>query len=119
MKWLRQVGGFLVGYGISMFSSVAWFLLMHRPPHMMQPAWFIAATAVYGIAFSILAGYVAASIGNYPTGFAVAVAIFVASVLSSLADPRHSHWSQVVALVCMCPAAVLGAKLRMRLGRRT
>jgi hypothetical protein len=111
---LRQLAGFLVGYGISMSSSLAWFLLMRRPPHLWQPVWFMVATAVYGIALSVLSGYVATAIGSYATGFAVAVAIFVVSILSSLADRGHPHWSQVVALVFMCPAAVLGAKLRVR-----
>jgi hypothetical protein len=114
MKPLKQVVGFLVGYGISMSSSLTWFVLMRRPPHLLQPVWFMVATVVYGVALSILSAYVATAIGSYATGFAVAVAIFVVSILSSLADRGHSHWSQVVALVFMCPAAVLGAKLRVR-----
>ena len=49
-----------------------------------RPAWFIVVTAVYGIAFSVLAGYAGAWVGGYGAGFAVAVAIFVVSILSSL-----------------------------------
>jgi hypothetical protein len=112
MKALRQVLGWLVGYGISLASSLAWFAAMHRPPYLAQPKWFMVATAVYGILFAILAGYVAARVGSYPTGFAVGVTIAVLSIISLLVD-AGTHWSQYVALVLMSPAAVLGAKLRV------
>jgi lipoprotein signal peptidase len=114
MKALRAIAGFLAGYGLSMASSIALFQLSGHDPHAVQPAWFIVVTAVYGIAFSVLAGYAGAWVGGYGAGFSVAVAIFVVSILSSLIDRNGAHWSQVVALVCMCPATVLGAKLRMR-----
>jgi len=116
MKILRQILGFLAGYAISLGSSLAWFFGLHRPPQIAQPMWFMVLTAVYGIALTMLAAYIAASIGSYATGFAIGVAIFVASVFSLLSDPGQ-HWSQYIALVCMSPAAVLGAKLRVR-GRR-
>jgi hypothetical protein len=116
MKALRpalfQVGGFLVGYGISLASSLAFFFGLHRPPQVAQPIWFMVLTAVYGIVFAMIAGYAAAAIGSYATGFAVGVAIFVASILSLVSD-AGAHWSQYIALVLMSPAAVLGAKLRV------
>lgn len=110
---LLQFVGFLAGYGLSLASSIAFFQLSGRPPYLPQPMWFMVLTAVYGIAFSVLAGYAAASIGTYSTGFAVAVTIFVLSILSLLMD-KGGHWSQFIALVLMAPATVLGAKLRSR-----
>jgi hypothetical protein len=112
MKVLRQLMGWVVGYGISLASSLAWFACMHRPPYLAQPKWYMVATAIYGFLFAILAGYVAARIGTYPTGFAVGVTIAVLSILSLLTD-KGAHWSQYVSLVLMSPAAVLGAKLRV------
>jgi hypothetical protein len=112
MKTLRQVLGWLVGYGISLASSLAWFAAMHRPPYLAQSNWFMAATAVYGVLFAILGGYIAARIASYPAGFAVGVTIAVLSIISLLVD-AGMHWSQYVALVLMSPAAVLGAKLRV------
>jgi hypothetical protein len=120
MKALLAVAGFLAGYGLSVVSGIALFQLSGHAPHYAQPFWFMAMTAVYGVAFSIAGGYIATWIGGYGAGFAVGVATFVVAMLSALGDRSHPHWSQVVALVFMCPAAVLGAKLRVRrqAGRR-
>jgi hypothetical protein len=113
MKVLRQVAGFLVGYAISLATSIAFFKLSGRPPYLAQPTWFMVLTAVYGVGFAIVAGYVATAIGSYGPGFAVGVAIMVASLLSLFVD-HGAHWSQFISLVLMSSAAVLGAKLRMR-----
>jgi hypothetical protein len=112
MKVLRQLMGWLVGYGISLASSLAWFACLHRPAYLVQPKWFVVATAIYGILFAILGGYVAARIGTYPTGFAVGVTIAVLSIISLVVE-AGAHWAQYISLVLMSPAAVAGAKLRV------
>ena len=101
----------LAGYLLSAVSSVVFFRVTGHSPHASQPAWFIALTVVYGVAFSLQAGYLAARVGGYNAGFAVAVITFTFAMLSALADAHSAHWSQVVALVAMCPAAVVGARL--------
>ncbi len=106
----RIVLGALTGYVFSAASSAALFLLSHHNPHTPQHVSFIVITIVYGVLFSIAAGFVAAKIGGYQAGVAVGIMIFVVALLSMLMDPRGAHWSQVVALVAMCPSAVLGAK---------
>jgi hypothetical protein len=115
MKVVRAVGGFLLGYGVSLASSLAWFHFSGRPPYLPQPVLFMVATAIYGILFAVLAGYVAAWIGGYGAGFAIGVAIAVLSILSLLTD-KGAHWSQYISLVLMAPGCVLGAKLRARQG---
>jgi drug/metabolite transporter (DMT)-like permease len=105
----RAVPGFLAGYGISAASSIAFFLATHRDPHATQPLWFMALTAVCGIAFALLGGFVAARVGGFRTGQSVGIAIVVVAFLSMVLDAKGAHWSQVVAMVLMAPAAALGA----------
>lgn len=106
----RRILGFLAGYFVSALSSIAWFTLSGHLPHLPAPVWFMVLTAVYGIGFAILGGYVAAKIGVYGTGVAVGVAIAIISVFSWVTDIGAAHWSQPIALFLMAPAAVFGAR---------
>jgi RsiW-degrading membrane proteinase PrsW (M82 family) len=109
VRVLRVILGFLAGYGISAASAILFFLAAKRDPHAPQPLWFIVATAVWGIAFALLGGFVAARIAGFRVGQAVGIAIIVVSFLSMIFDARGAHWSQVVAMVLMAPAAAFGA----------
>jgi hypothetical protein len=109
LRALRVVLGFLAGYGISAVSSILFFLATKRDPHALQPIWFMALTAVVGIAFALLGGFVAARIAGFRVGQSVGIAIVVVAFLSMIFDAKGAHWSQVVAMVLMAPAAALGA----------
>jgi RsiW-degrading membrane proteinase PrsW (M82 family) len=112
---MRAVLGFVVGYAISLTSSVAYFQLLHRDPHAAAPYWFVAVTALFGVVFAVLAGFVAVKIAGpgrgQKTGTAVGIAILVVALLSAVIDVRGAHWSQIVAMVLMAPAAGFGGKL--------
>jgi hypothetical protein len=112
---MRAVAGFVVGYLISVVSSVAFFQLLHRDPHAAAPVWFIAVTALYGAAFAVLAGFVAVKIAGpgrgQKTGTAVGIAILIVALLSMVMDIRGAHWTQIVAMVFMAPAAGVGGML--------
>jgi hypothetical protein len=101
--------GFLAGYGISAASSIVFFLVSRRDPHAGQPIWFMALTAVWGVAFALLGGFVAARIAGFRAGQSVGIAIVVVAFLSMVLDAKGAHWSQVIAMVLMAPAAALGA----------
>lgn len=109
MRALRVVLGFLAGYGISASSSILFFLGTKHDPHAAQPLWFMALTAVWGIAFAFLGGIVAARIAGFRVGQSVGIAIVVVAFLSMILDTKGAHWSQVIAMVLMAPAAALGA----------
>jgi hypothetical protein len=109
LRTLRIVLAFLAGYGISAASSVVFFLATRHDPHAPQPFWFMVLTAVWGIAFAFLGGFVAARISGFRAGQSVAIAIVVVAFLSMVLDAKGAHWSQIVAMVLMAPAAALGA----------
>jgi hypothetical protein len=66
-------------------------------------------TAIYGVAFAFLGGWVAAHISKFSTGCAVGVMIAALSLFSLFTDIGASHWAQMVSLLLMAPAAVAGA----------
>jgi len=112
---MRVVLGFVVGYAISLVTSVAFFRLMHQDPHGPAPLWMKALAAAVGVVFALVAGFVAVKIGGpdagQKTGTAVGIAILVVAFLSVIFDIRGAHWSQVGAMVLMAPAAGLGGRL--------
>ncbi len=112
---MRAVLGFVVGYAISLASSLAFFRLVHQDPHGPAPVWMKALAALVGVAFALLAGFVAVKIGGpgggQKTGTAVGIAILVVALLSVIFDIRGAHWSQVIAMVLMAPAAGLGGRM--------
>jgi hypothetical protein len=106
---MRRILGFLAGYSISLISSILLFRLSGQDPGRPASAGFMLFTAIYGIAFAFLGGWVAANIGRFSTGCAVGVMIAALSLFSIFTDIGASHWAQLVSLVLMAPAAVAGA----------
>jgi protein-S-isoprenylcysteine O-methyltransferase Ste14 len=115
MKILRAIGGTLAGYLISAVSSLAWFFrLTHHDPWQPASIVFIAASAVFGVVFSVIAGFTGATIARGSergVGLAIAIIILLTGAWSWWESPDSPHWSQIVAVVLMGPAAILGARL--------
>lgn len=117
MKVLRAFGGWIAGYLISGVTSVLWFTaLTHHDAHDAASLRFVAATAVFGIVFAVLGGYVGAWIArDWALGTAATVALLIVAMgaWSWSETPGEPHWTQMVALVGMAPAALAGGWLRM------
>lgn len=109
------VAGWLAGYLISCVSSILLFRVGHIPPH--QPAstgvqWF---AAVYGIVFAVVGAAVGASFSRKNAlgiGAAIALTIGVVALRSWYGAPDQSHWTQVIAIFLMAPAAQFGSLTR-------
>jgi hypothetical protein len=106
---MRHILGFLAGYLISLVSSILLFRVSGHDPGRPASASFMLLTAIYGIAFAFLGGWVAARIGKFSTGCAVGVMIAALSIFSLFTDIGASHWAQAVSFFLMAPAAVAGA----------
>jgi len=118
MKVLRSIGAVVTGYLLVGAAAELLFYLSGRNPHAPASAPFIVLTAIYGFFIAALAGHVAARIaGRLELLHAAVLACLVALValLSLLADlGAGSVWSQLVALLFMAPAVMIGAMTRLK-----
>ena len=109
------VAGWVVGYLISSISSVLFFVIGHIPPHQPASTGVMWATAIYGIVFSVIAAVAGASFSRRNAlgiGAAIALTIGVAGMVSWYLSPNDAHWSQVIAIFLMAPAAQFGSLFR-------
>jgi nitroreductase len=111
---IRSIGGVLAGYIVFALSAVVLFRAAGRDPHAAQPLWFMALATGYGMCFAALGGALAVRLAGYrPQLHAVLVAGLIAlgaagSLITSPGD--HARWSQLAALVCMAPCALIGMR---------
>ena len=114
----RSVFAVVVGYLIFALSAFAFFRVSGQPPHQSVPIPFMAGSIAFGMAFALLAGFVAAYLARRrPLAHGVAVGVVLAlgaaiSLLNTMG--KGAIWSQVAALALMAPCAALGGWLRMR-----
>jgi hypothetical protein len=90
------VVGWLVGYLISAISSVLFFTVGHIPPE--KPASTTGASFCRKFALGI--------------GAAIALTIGAAALTSWYLTPDHAHWTHLIAILLMAPAAQFGALFR-------
>jgi uncharacterized membrane protein YfcA len=72
-------------------------------------------TAIYGIVFAVLGATVGASFSRKNAigiGAAIALTIGVVAMWSWYESPNDSHWTQVIAIFLMAPAAQFGSLAR-------
>jgi hypothetical protein len=111
----RCVAGWLVGYLISCISSILFFTAGHIPPHMPASSTVMWITAIYGVVFAVIGAVVGANFSRKHAlgiGAAIALTIGLAGLASWYATPTDAHWTQVIAIFLMAPAAQFGALFR-------
>jgi hypothetical protein len=109
------VAGWLVGYLISLISSILFFRLGHIVPELPASSGVLWSTALYGIFFAALGGAVGASFYRKQAigiGAAIALTIGALGMWSWYITPTGAHWSQVIAILLMAPAAQFSALVR-------
>ena len=110
----RGVLGAIVGYVIFAAPAALMFNLMGWDPHAASSVAVIVASTVVGLIAAAVGGYVAARIGRarWP-GVLVAAMIVVGAMISLASRPGGGAiWSQLVALLLLAPAALLGSYRR-------
>ena len=108
----------LVGYVIFAGAAFALFAIAGLQPHAPAATGVIIGSTVYGVAFSLIAGSVAASLSParpliHASVVAGIIAFGAAAALATRAD-QESIWSQLRALLFMAPAVIIGAWLKNR-----
>lgn len=106
----RGILGAVVGYVIFAAPAALMFNLMGWNPHAVATLTVIVASTLVGIIAAAAGGYMAARIGRarWP-GLVVAAMIVVGALISLASRPGGGAiWSQLVALLLLAPAALLG-----------
>ena len=106
----RKILSIIAGYAIFVATALALFKLAGKDPHTDATTIFVILTAIYGAAFSIIAGLVAQLIArtkdlkiNYVLAFIIAgFAAF------SFFKSGGSHWTQLLAIFIFAPVSILG-----------
>ena len=108
----RGLLGALLGYVIFAAPAALMFNLMGWDPHAAASLTVIVASTVVGIIAAAVGGWVAARIGRARWPAAVVAALIVTGALVSLASRPGAGaiWSQLVAILLMAPAALLGSR---------
>lgn len=118
MRVLRSVAAVLAGYVLISAAVELLFHLTGRNPYAPASQGFVILTTVYGFFFAALGGYLAARIAGRLVlmhGAVLACLIGLIAVLSLFAElGSGSIWSQIVALLFMAPAVMIGAMMRLR-----
>jgi hypothetical protein len=114
MKVGRAILGALCGYLFFALTGVALGVASGRNLHAVQPVWFVALTAAYGMFFAGLGALVASRIAPHRNWAVIGMAGLLAAgaavslVTSPAADAR---WSQWTAILLMAPSACLVPRL--------
>ena len=116
---LKTIGlsvlGWLVGYLISCISSILFFIVGHISPTKPASATVMWITAIYGIVFAVIGAIVGANFcRRFALGIGAAIALTIGAVAlwSWYTTPDHAHWTHLIAILLMAPAAQFGALFR-------
>lgn len=113
----RAITGVFAGYLIFALSAVLLFKLTNHDPHAPASMMFMVGSIAYGVAFAIIAGYVAQTISarrDLRATYALAILLAGIAAVSATSGAGKSAWSAVAALVLMAPAAIVGGMVRVR-----
>lgn len=112
MKLLRQIGAVLVGYAVFAVSAGLLFNVSGHNPHAPASVGFMIFSTLYGMLFAALGGIIAMKLSTRHAAAFVGILIGIGASVSLLLSPAaDAKWSQIAAILCMAPSAVLGAAL--------
>ena len=115
---MRAFLAVFAGYLIFAGSAVLLFQLTKVDPHSPAAIGFELLTLVYGIAISLLGGFVTGKIGgrtDLNCGIALGLVIALGATVSMIARPgAGALWTQTATLVLFAPASLAGDWIRKR-----
>jgi hypothetical protein len=113
---LRTVLAIVTGYVVFAVSAVVLFHGANVDPHSPAGIPFEVFTVTYGLAFALLAGFIAGKIARRPDlvcGIGVALLIGLGATASMIARPgAGALWTQTAALLLFAPASFVGDWIR-------
>jgi hypothetical protein len=113
---MRAALAVFAGYLIFAGSAVLFFRVADVDPHSPAAVGFETLTIVYGLAFALLAGFVAGKIArrrDLACGIGLALVIALGASVSMIARPgAGALWTQTAALLLFAPASLGGDWIR-------
>jgi len=109
------VVGWIAGYLISLASSILLFSLAGIRTDRSPSVWVVLAVSLYCLVFGVIGGLLGSSFSRrHALGIGVAIALAHVAVAISTwhAAPGRSHWTELIAILLVSPAALFGALLR-------
>jgi hypothetical protein len=113
---IKNFLGLIAGYIIFVITSVLLFKLSGNNAHAHAAFGFQLFTALYGIVFSILSGFVSQLIVNKKNlSINYELAVLIAGFATfSFFKAEGSHWTQLLAIFIFAPVSILGGVLYLR-----
>jgi fructose-specific phosphotransferase system IIC component len=115
---VRVFSGVVFGY---LFFELLWFELFHvtnTDPHAPASISFQLGAVIFGLLFALTAGFLASFIGGRPHFMAAWIAGGLIALTAVVIMIRYGvAWPQLMALLFMAPATVIGGwsyRLRLR-----
>jgi fructose-specific phosphotransferase system IIC component len=115
---VRVFSGVVFGY---LFFELLWFELFHvtnTDPHAPASISFQLGAVIFGLLFALTAGFLASFIGGRPHFIAAWIAGGLIALTAVVIMIRYGvAWPQLMALLFMAPATVIGGwsyRLRLR-----
>jgi len=107
---LKRIAGVIAGYAVFVVSSLLLFKLSGQKPHAPATVSFQILTAIYGVIFSFLSGFVVQLIArdktlrsNYALGL-----IMAGFATFSFFKAEGAYWTQLLAIFIFAPVSILG-----------
>ena len=113
---VRALLSAIAGWLVFAAGTVAFFRLTGHDPHEpAEPGYMLAAIA-FGVVVAFLGGYLASFLAGQhceEAGKVLALLIAIVAIVSMVAQPGSSVWSQFSALLLMAPAGWAGGYMRV------
>jgi hypothetical protein len=107
---IRKILSIIIGYGIFVLTSLAFFKFAKKDPHLDPTTTFIILTTIYGVIFSFVAGLVTqliARTANLKISYLLAF-IIAGFATFSFFKSDGNHWTQLLAIFIFAPTSILG-----------
>jgi len=116
----RKILGVVAGYAIFVASASVFFKLSGKDAHVDTSASFVISTAIEGIVFSFIGGFVLqliAKTANLKLNFILAF-VMASFAAFSYFKSGGNHWTQLLAIFVFAPTSILGGwfYLKQKLG---
>jgi surface polysaccharide O-acyltransferase-like enzyme len=112
---MRNVIAIISGYLVFALAAVLYFELSEIDPSEVPEVNQIILTILFSGIGSLLSGYITATISQSKKAVVIlSIVIVIISVISMLAQPEASKWTQIMTLFLLSPLAYIGGIIRLK-----